>query len=1335
MASIPLEPDQIRIIREGLGLSQREAGQLLGGGPNAFAKYESGTLAPAAALANLLLVLKDNPGGLATLRPDRAPVPVRLPLPFEVTSQHIEERISKQAFPDLLRRLLRAEALSHGIPLHGIHVADNVDAPDGGEDGRIQWEGGAEQTQFLPTRFIQFQLKTGDISPGAAGKEVLAKSDQGIKPMIRSALEGGAIYIVLSTHPYTKQQLEAREKRVRDALRGAGLAIEDARVQFRDASQLASWVNTHPAVATWLLEKVEPGLRGPFQSWSHWAGRTENASSWVEDERLKPLCQFLHQRAVDKPRSIARIVGLWGIGKSRLALEAFHPTRSDLSSLILYAVEPDAGSVAIKTTVQRLADSGVRAVVVVDQCPPETHRAIAGMVERETSQLSLLTLDDENPAGTLNESTHRVNEAPDAVTEAIINQVAPGLQGEDQRRLAQFSRGFPKLSILIAQAWQGSIPLGHATDNDLVEVYILGRNPQERDLILKSARLLATFGLVGIGIDPQEDNQVDRIASLGRNLNSQDLRAGARPLAERGVARCWGRYISVEPLPIVMKLAEQQWKEWGKGQWETVLTDGAMSVMMFDGDLRLNAQAAKQLKLLNQSPITVAQEVVKHVCRYGGPFEGLQGILAPGHAEVLSHLAEIDTRAVVGQIGRSLDGVEDLASITGDARRHLVWALEKIAFPNNTFEDGAYLLLRLAAAENEGWANNATGQFVALFQVIGGNTEADSTTRLALLDEFSKGNDVKDKEKKILIKALGNVLNLDYFSRPVGSEVHGARPELKPWHPETVEEYRSYIGGCATRLARFAVMGNVVGALARTALGKRLGSLVRHDFINMIEESIVKQVGAAVTHWPEALNSLSRYLSYQSANAPDDLIDRVQKLIRKLEPQRLEKRLHFLMNEMPWDYRATEEEKYDYNKIRQRQENEVRALASEAIQQPETLRALLPQLSRGKQWTDVFGQALAEECTDSWDEWLKLLIQAVEETSEAERNYGLLLGYICGLASRQPDAVEAFKQRVAHSPALSPMLPLICRAIGCTSSDLALIISALQYGHLSPHWLNATTIGNTLCSVSPTSTAPLFDALLDHSSEGFTGALSLLGMYLHPDSERLESFRPQIRKIAENTFCWPWANHLNNRNDQQMMTYDFEQLITWMLEKGPEDQDAAATAMALAKGYMGEALESVLPILLSRFSGIAWPLIGSAIISAKGGYIYGFPLLSLPENTLFAWCHAHPEHAPAFAARHVPFLDSGESGALSVHPVMVRLLEEFGDRRDVIEVSRCNMCSGLSIGSKEAFYEQNREPVKLLLNHPNNKVRRWAKDTLDIIQNMVEPAIIIDAEREARFRG
>ncbi|MCY4173010.1 MAG: hypothetical protein OXF25_02875 [Cyanobacteria bacterium MAG CAR3_bin_5] len=36
-------------------------------------------MAPTAALANLLLVLKDNPGALGALQPDGAPVPVRRP--------------------------------------------------------------------------------------------------------------------------------------------------------------------------------------------------------------------------------------------------------------------------------------------------------------------------------------------------------------------------------------------------------------------------------------------------------------------------------------------------------------------------------------------------------------------------------------------------------------------------------------------------------------------------------------------------------------------------------------------------------------------------------------------------------------------------------------------------------------------------------------------------------------------------------------------------------------------------------------------------------------------------------------------------------------------------------------------------------------------------------------------------------------------------------------------------------------------------------------------------------------------------------------------------------
>ncbi len=229
------------------------------------------------------------------------------PSPFEVASQHLAG-VSKQMFPALLLMLLHAEAGRHGIPADGIHVSDNIDAPDGGEDGRIQWTGEPERTSFLPGRLCQFQLKTGKISPADAGNEVLA-SEGKVKCMIRSVLEQGGHYIFLSTNPYTKQLIERREDRIREALRGAGLVIDDAQVQFRDASQIASWVNAYLAVATWLLEQVDRGL-GPFRSYDQWTARTEHSESpRVDDERSKG---FVDSYWIQPPANLARSLASLG---------------------------------------------------------------------------------------------------------------------------------------------------------------------------------------------------------------------------------------------------------------------------------------------------------------------------------------------------------------------------------------------------------------------------------------------------------------------------------------------------------------------------------------------------------------------------------------------------------------------------------------------------------------------------------------------------------------------------------------------------------------------------------------------------------------------------------------------------------------------------------------------------------------------------------------------------------------------------------------------------------------------------------------------------------------
>lgn len=62
-----LTPQEVARIRRKLGLSQRKAGALLGGGPRAFQKYESGTDWVTKAMANLLRLLDRDPSGIEAL--------------------------------------------------------------------------------------------------------------------------------------------------------------------------------------------------------------------------------------------------------------------------------------------------------------------------------------------------------------------------------------------------------------------------------------------------------------------------------------------------------------------------------------------------------------------------------------------------------------------------------------------------------------------------------------------------------------------------------------------------------------------------------------------------------------------------------------------------------------------------------------------------------------------------------------------------------------------------------------------------------------------------------------------------------------------------------------------------------------------------------------------------------------------------------------------------------------------------------------------------------------------------------------------------------------------
>ena len=1325
--------EEIVAIRESLGLTQAQAGKLLGGGPSAYAKYEAGTVRPAAAAANLLRLLKAHPEMLAALR-GAEPLPISAGAsarsPFEVSGADIES-LPREDLPELLRRLLTAEAEVHGLPADGIHVADNTDAPDGGEDGRITWESGPDRTSFLPSRRCQFQLKSGPVQPAQAGREVLGR-DGAVKDMVRKFLEDGGHYLMLCAKEHTRKAIEKREERIRDALREAGLSKACDRIRFLDAGQIAGWTNFHPAVAAWVKEQVEPGVPGPFRSWSHWAGRAEHSTPWAEDERLPEFRARLLERA-RRPRGIMRVVGPYGVGKSRLALQALSPDCAghSISDFVLYADEAEADPHAVGEVIQRLADAGARAIAVVNRCSPERRRILENMALREGGRLSLVTIDDDEAGTSSGEACLiEVQKPTTAVVEAIIDHRSPGLPIDDRERLVRFSAGVPKIAVLVARAWRGSGSLAQAADDGLVDAVALGRSPRDSDLLRKAAKLLAVFGL--IDPRPESGDELGRIAAFG-NLESDDLYAALTDLAGRGVVRRRGGLMLFPPSPLSMNLAARQWREWRPSKWDGILA----------GDIGpdLGLRAAKRLALLNDTD--TAKEVVAHACRTNGPLDGILEGSSSGRTALLAPLAEIDAGIVAELLERSLDHLGDGPESRGSW--NITQALSRIAFRADTFEAGARLLLRMAARSAQGMTD-AARQFISLFPVYLANTAADGKARLRFLDEII--DEDRPDERLILVEALTEGLTTHRFTRGVGDESHGSLPALEPWLPSTHREAREYLSDCMRRLVPFAERDDETGRAARVGLGLRLRGLIDCGLINAVEKATTR-IRKTIGCWPEAIGNLNQFLEHDAQAENQALISRVQKLIEKLQPQELEDRGRFLVTAMPRNYLADPKLPRERRRLQVR---EIEKLAAEFIKHPERLQRFLPEISSGQQRRAfAFGRALAN-ASDSPLDWLEPIASAAAATPAAMRNFDLLHGYLAGAGERQPGAAGDFKQRAARSPELAPALPMICRHCGIEPSDIRLALDALEAGRLHPDYLMAWEYSETFAKIPVAAIIPLFDWLLGHGAEAFRVGICLLGPYAGEDPGNFEDLRPQIRRVAGN------ATRHGSKADTTILGYHFEKLMRKALKKGWQDAGARAVALALAKALADiekwrdcELVRPVLPLLLSEFTEIVWPVLGQAIASdPDSGYRFKHVLgcqhsfekikrpliLKLPEETLFDWCHEHPDHAPAFTASTVPVLTTYQADATdrALHPVISRLIDEFGEREDVLFEIRISIQQYSWSGPLAKYYGLFLEPLERLRSgHPKNPVRRWAKEMLRFLREQAEAVQRRDEEREARW--
>lgn len=454
-----------------------------------------------------------------------------------------------------------------------IHVAHDVNAPDGGEDGRISWREGPDHTPFLPGRRCRFQLKTGKFSPHQARREVLA-SDNSAKPAIQSVIQQGGHYMLLCADSYTHTQIEKRLRAIHEALDSAGVSAAQDQIRLLDGSQIADWVNAHTPTAIWVKEQLGQSVPGKFSTWYDWKGRSEHEVPFVDDSRIEPIVRAIKDRLSERPSHI-RLVGLSGIGKTRLCLEAMTRVHADsavgrpVQDYVMYASLSEITPHEAYHVVNRLSKSGGFAVVVLDDCDASTNRRLRQMALHKSSNLLLITICDDISFKP-DKNTIRVGKAPVAVIKALVDSVSSTLSVLDRHRIVRLAGGSTRAAIGIAEHAQSGRHLDYVEDDSLVLPYVCGNNSVNREAVLKAAQLLAVFGPVKIenksagpkaaAAESELEDHLSILTGIGDGISRDGLFAAIQSLLERGIAKMNEVYAMIQPSPIAQGLRERQWK-------------------------------------------------------------------------------------------------------------------------------------------------------------------------------------------------------------------------------------------------------------------------------------------------------------------------------------------------------------------------------------------------------------------------------------------------------------------------------------------------------------------------------------------------------------------------------------------------------------------------------------------------------------------------------------------------------------------------------------------------------------------------------------------------------
>ncbi|WP_125461624.1 MULTISPECIES: hypothetical protein [Rhodomicrobium] len=1272
---------------------------------------------------------------------------------FEVSPSQIES-LDSNGLAELLRRLVYAEAQLSGVSLRGVSVPLQITISDGGEDGRIKWTGGFEQTNYFPSRFSLFQSKATNPPPAKWKEETWTKSSRkkGVTRKLSDAfatlIEEGGSYVGFTSAPIVgRRRYDERIQAIRNGITETGGDPNGlAAIEIYDCNKIADWCSRHPSVAVWLNERQSGLSLGGFQTLEGWRKKADFSEiTYVDDlgsryflgsratvsaSERRPARKdaLVFQQARDRladhlaePGACVRLVGPSGIGKSRFASEIFRDlstvSKEITATSSIYCDYRNVGQDLVQLATA-LAQASLPALIIADECPREVAVQLGDIASVDGSKFRIVAIDIDDrsidPAHWLNIS---MDPGDEAFIEGIVRQKLPAVDALTLSYIKNLCGGYPRMAVLVTENVANKAPILKSL-TDVVDRILEGCRINEREQ-LRAIECLALFDHLapdGPYAD-QFDLAASRLAELsGDRMYEYVAEASQHPL----VARIDTQF-SVQPIPISAFL--------GTRRLDLLRVSTVMSFVDAAPPLLLES-FFRQWRYFDRSMTAkaVAQQLLSRDGRYG-TFEAINTETGAKAFDALVHVVPEAATDSVQRIfsGRSVDQLDELIA----GKYYFVRSLQRLAFRNRSFPIAARILMRLAALE-VGEGGEATQAFTGFYQIALSGTEADPTERFALLDEGLASED--DRIILLCIRALDDTLKRQFFSRSNDAEQIGSGPPLRDWSPKTWAEVAEFHRQGLARLNALRGRGGEIAAQCEDVIARHLRGLLSANLFADLK-SVVSKIAAERGLWLEAIRSVGDWLYFDRSKASEELSGNVRALYDSLIPTDLLEQA--LLYTKFWSAQLR-----DPNALysaqggaahREYSTQKSREIAAQiAVDTKITEEALKALAGQDLHNAYAFAQELGLKAVDP----TAAFAAAVQgyEMSSTRKGMQLIRGLLNGIDQRNQTIAEKCLKMALDSQALKDQVIDLYSATPLTPQRLAQIVLRLRDGTIIPTSTAFLSYGKGLDHLTPSDILPLLNELAqNHGANGAWTALEITSMYQLGRTDLEQT----IELFLKAHLTSPALLGKITQGDRD--GYLFESLVELIKNKGTLDKqfasDLAEQIVRICQiadfdafyslcdparkiiGLLAKAQPSAMWSVLSHFFEQATPsernrlekLIGPA--EFDDNHNAAGPLFDVPEAEMVEWAAANPDSRAAFLCMFYPLISNDAGEGATWHPALERLAARFGEseafRRALARRMRPSSWSGSIVPILEAYLD----PLEKWFTHAIARLALWARET------------------------